>query len=504
MFSSHSVIRRYTPPTCTLEILAKTSPLSRWAGRTLLKELRFKLSFDDPRMIQERAVVISGDREQLQMLCDTVNNYVKDFLQRSTERLSFTTKQSSLDFNNHNSDGNSHEIQVKKEIDSAPQLKNDNCILRSRGMLNHELFFGSLASETSVSKVELSATQLFDLANVLDRYRTEIEAVPNLNTGDVFLDNSASSRKLGISIWASAAAVLLVAVGLTSTKLGIFSQKSSQTNNSIASNSEANNSATSPEIVAPQPSNNTSIPSPKVPETLASAERLPPPPPVDLPKPPPPNIPDFSKYPIPPAGFDLAKLSPPNLPAAPNSVNRQPSLQSPISEEKRSKAFGSNSSNSETIQLPTLPSLVPKSPESNSDREAPTESNRNEDAKNFNDSNAESKWSQNSDRIKLTAANTNSEKAVDRLPQLVEIKDYFQKRWQPPKELTQAIEYRLMLNNNGSIKSIIPLGKTAEIYIDRTNIPLMGESFISPFQKEETPIVRLIFSPDGTVKTFQE
>jgi hypothetical protein len=494
MFSSHSVIRRYTPPTCTLEILAKTSPLSRWAGRTLLKELRFKLSFDDPRIIQERAVVILGNREQLEMLCDTVNNYVKDFLQRSSDRLSFTTKQSSLDLNNHNSDGNSNEIKVKETIYSTSQLKNDDCMLRSLGMLNHELFFGSLASETSVPKIELSATQLFDLANVLDRYRTEIEAVPNLNTGDVFLNNS-NSRKLGIPIWASAAAVLLVAVGLTSTKLGIFSQKSSQTNSSIASNSEAHDSATSPEIVAPQPSNNTSIPSPKVPETLASAERLPPPPPVDLPKPPPPNIPDFSKYPIPPAGFDLAKLSPPNLPAAPNSVNRQPSLQSPISEEKRSLASGSNSSNSETIQLPTLPSLVPQSPESNRD---------NQGLNLPNASDLESKSSKNSDRIKLTAANTNPEKAIDRLPQLVEIKDYFQKRWQPPKELTQALEYRLMLNNNGSIKSIIPLGKTAEIYIDRTNIPLMGESFISPFQKETTPIVRLIFSPDGTVKTFQE
>jgi hypothetical protein len=498
MFSSHSVIRRYTPPTCTLEILAKTSPLSRWAGRTLLKELRFKLSFDDPRIIQERAVEISGDREQLEMLCDTVTTYVKNFLQQSVEQLSLTIKiQSSTDSNNHNSNQNSTDIRAREAIDSTSQLNNKDLVVKSCGMLNHELFFGSLASPTSAPKVKLSATQLFDLATVLDRYRTEIEAVPNLNTGDVFLDNSAS-RKLGIPIWASAAAILLVAVGLTSTKLDIFSQKSSQTNNSIASNSEVNNSTT-PEIVAPQPSQNAPVPSPKVPETLASAERLPPPPPVDLPKPPPPNIPDFSKYPLPSAGFDIAKLSPPNIPNAPNSVNKQPSLPTPVLGEKVN-----NNGNSETIQLPELPTLAPQSPKANSDRAALTESDRNEGTNDSNVSDVESKLSKESARIKLTAANSNPEKTLDRLPQLGEIKDYFQKRWQPPKELTQAIEYRLMLNDNGSIKSIIPLGKTAEIYIDRTNIPLMGESFISPFQKQATPIVRLIFSPDGTVKTFQE
>jgi Domain of unknown function (DUF4335) len=493
MFSSHSVIRRYTPPTCTLEILAKSSPLSRWAGRTLLKELRFKLSFDDPRIIQEQSVIISGDREQLEIICDTVTNYVKNFLQQSSDRLLLNTKtQSSLDSNNHNSDLDSTDIKIEEAIDATSQLNSQDLVLKSCGMLNHELFFGSLASTISAPKVKLSATQLFDLANVLDRYRSEIEALPDLSTGGS-LRSGFASGKIGIPIWGSVAAILLVAVGLTSTKLGIFSQKSSQTNNSIASNSETDgsNSTTTPEIIAPQPSNTKQMPSPKVPETLASAERLPPPPPVDLPKPPPPNIPDFSKYPLPSEGFDLAKLSPPKLPNAPNSANKPSSVPSPALEEKVN-----NDGNSEAIQLPTLPSLVSQSNDANGDRSASINSRNNNDV--------ESKLPQDSDRIKLTAANSNPEKALERLPQLVEIKEYFQKRWQPPKELTQTIEYRLMLNNNGSIKSIIPLGKTSEIYIDRTNIPLMGESFISPFQKQATPIVRLIFSPDGTVKTFQE
>ncbi len=58
---SNSVIRRYTPPTCTLEVFAQSSPLSRWMGKTVLKHLSFELRFDDPRLPEEHRVPIRGD-----------------------------------------------------------------------------------------------------------------------------------------------------------------------------------------------------------------------------------------------------------------------------------------------------------------------------------------------------------------------------------------------------------------------------------------------------------
>jgi hypothetical protein len=477
MLSSHSVIRRYTPPTCTLEISAKSSPLSRWAGRTLLKELRFKLSFDDPRIIQEELVNISGDREQLEMLCDVVSTYVKNFLQQPASQLALITH------SNVKNDNNNFPKTTAKEAYSSPIDSNGAPPeIKSQGMLAHELFFGSLASATSGEKIGLSALQLFDLANALDKYQAEIDALPSL---------VASERKSALPIWASAAAVILVAVVLTSTRLGLFTQQSKPQSDSIASSGDPtadNNSANSPDVVPPAPpqAKTTPTPSPKLPETLASAERLPPPPPVDLPKPPPANVPDPSKYPF----RDLAK--------APNSLNKIPSPPPPTTKANLDRSSGAANTNQEKeiVQIPELPPLVPQSPNSNA--------TQSEIAAQPSPDRGESPAIA-SDPVKLAAADRyNSEKVLERIPQIAELQDYFQKRWKPPEGLTQNLEYRLVLNNNGSIKSIIPLGKASEINLDRTNIPLMGESFISPFQDQPTPIVRLVFSPDGEVKTFTE
>ena len=74
---SYSVLRRYTPPTCALEILAKNSPLSRWAGQTVLKDVRFNLSLDDPKLPPEQWISLRGDRAQLEALQETVQRYVQ-------------------------------------------------------------------------------------------------------------------------------------------------------------------------------------------------------------------------------------------------------------------------------------------------------------------------------------------------------------------------------------------------------------------------------------------
>jgi len=80
---SNSILRRYTPPTCTLEIVSRSSPLSRWMGRSVLKQLRFDLRFDDPRLPEEQRVNIYGDRDQLETLSEVVTAYVQDLLNSS-------------------------------------------------------------------------------------------------------------------------------------------------------------------------------------------------------------------------------------------------------------------------------------------------------------------------------------------------------------------------------------------------------------------------------------
>jgi hypothetical protein len=70
--------------------------------------------------------------------------------------------------------------------------------------------------------------------------------------------------------------------------------------------------------------------------------------------------------------------------------------------------------------------------------------------------------------------------------------------------LTETLEYRLLLNADGSLQRILPLGRTSENFLDRTNMPLLGEPFVSPATNGRNPQVRVVLEPDGKVQTFLE
>jgi len=94
--------------------------------------------------------------------------------------------------------------------------------------------------------------------------------------------------------------------------------------------------------------------------------------------------------------------------------------------------------------------------------------------------------------------------AFDTISQIAEARQYFQQRWNPPQGLTQTLEYTLLVGANGSIQRTIPLGQAAGDYIDRTGIPLVGEAFVSAINSGRNAKIRLVLSPDGSVKTFLE
>jgi hypothetical protein len=101
-----------------------------------------------------------------------------------------------------------------------------------------------------------------------------------------------------------------------------------------------------------------------------------------------------------------------------------------------------------------------------------------------------------------SAGNAANSKLSDTIPQVAEARSYFEQRWKPPSGLTQTLEYSLSLNPDGSIQRILPLGKAAGDFIDRTNMPLPGEPFVSPVQGTGNPRIRLVLTPDGKVQTF--
>jgi hypothetical protein len=107
--------------------------------------------------------------------------------------------------------------------------------------------------------------------------------------------------------------------------------------------------------------------------------------------------------------------------------------------------------------------------------------------------------------VPSTSSKPNESKiALVNTPQLAEVKDYFVKNWEPPSGLNQTLEYSIVLDVDGSIQRIEPLGKAARTYVDRSSLPLIGEPFVSANPQGATPRIRLVLSPDGKVQTFVE
>lgn len=507
---SNSVLRRYTPPTCTLEIAAKSSPLSRWAGKSISKDLRFDLSFDDPRQSEEQRVAIRGDGQDLEMLSDAVNSYIQQFLASSIPLLQTPGTPTNGNALPAQTNGNSksHFLPI---VNQSPQttiqaadgsrLENNsfqsraNIFLQPKGLLCHELYLGQLATAESGATVNLSSTQLFDLATALDEYAAEITALPKLN--------NSPSRKKAPPAWTSAAAMVAVAVGVTG-GIAYFSQQNKPQTTALKTGQPTPLlTPLSPLPVPVAPVVISPLPTPVVPPNLATAPKLPPPSPVTIPPlgkttvPPgviAPNTPVTSS-PLPSTAISII----PRRPTIPNSAIA--TAPAPVFSPRNSANPAAGNSSPTQATIPSapiappalvLPTLKP-SPASGvaTDQVATNPNNRS----------ASAGGTQNPSESNAAPKPANS-RLSDAIPQVAEARSYFQQRWKPPANLTQTLEYYLLLNGDGSIKRIEPLGNAAAKYVDITGIPLLNEPFVSKVTGGGNPKIRVVFNKDGTVETF--
>jgi Domain of unknown function (DUF4335) len=263
---SNSDIRRYTPPTCTLEVLAQNSPLSRWTGKSVVKLQNFELRFDDPRLPEDDRIEIRGDREQLEALCAVVTNYVQNVLQEPPDSFweNFSTQKES-----NNISDTSHQEESDNSSPSKTKLNNpvvpfpDREIrLEPNNHLTHKLFLGSLASPTSGPFVKLSTLQLFDLATALDEYSSDVMALPT--------PQPARRSVSAIPQWAPVAAVLVLAASMTPLTLQFadrMRQQRSATQTAAAKQDQV--------ALQPTPGNGQGIPQPLLtPDTLPPIPNL--------------------------------------------------------------------------------------------------------------------------------------------------------------------------------------------------------------------------------------
>jgi len=528
------VLRRYTPPTCTLEITAKASPLSRWAGKPVLKSLRFELRLDDPRLSEERHITLKGNRDQLEALHTVVSTYIQDFLNRSST-LDIKAKPTNkvpipdTDLEIKTADTllldearNPFSITSRSGKTQTPEVVNNAFPvnnyprLEAGGLLAHNLFLGQLADETSGLMLELSTLQLFDLATALDEYATEVLALPTFKESK----ESKTSQP-----WLKSVAIVILTMGLTTGAIKLFDRSgmNEQTTAKVgsASSTAGANSIFPTPLLSPPPPPPSATPSAKqipIIPTPSSTPSLPPvivsptpvvpatpktvqPPPLLFPQPPTPQPESPPERVVTIAG-DLGSRNQPE--PQPEPIARAPEREriEPIAPMPPIAPIGRNpipvpapTAPPQNSELPTLPnpsnldpltSAVPGITELPPLADAPIPSpvQPQEDTQ---------------------AAESNSKRTLfDTIPQVTEARTYFEQNWTPPKDLNETLEYSLQLDASGAIQQIVPRGKAAGDYIDRTKMPLVGEPFVSAVSDGKSPRIRLVLRPNGKVQTFLE
>jgi hypothetical protein len=541
---SNSVIRRYTPPTCTLEVGAQSSALSRWVGKSVLKQLRFELRFDDPRLPEEERITIRGDRDQLEALCAVVANYVQEFLQKSEESFSLIRETQDSIPASENSYERSNGFNSNNSQMSGGQIR-----IEPSSHLTHKLFLGSLASQASTPVIQLTLLQLFDLATALDEYSNDVVALPNLNT-------NRSRSTFALPDWAPVAAVLVLAIGsmpFTLQYANRIRQKQQvastlkNTQQKIALNESSPASTTpTPAAISPTatplltPPDNLLLQPPL--GTTSALPAIPATPPTSFTAKPGtasktlPSL-TFPSASVPTTGSQLTvprtqtpsfSINPGNTQLPTNytgSIAIQPNsrqnssltttkgkITAPQTGIPSSNPFLGTSNISPGLS-PVIPPLasIPNDPRSKP--LSPAASQPFDPRINSTSSGSSVMGNDNSIADRLsdqgnTGANKPTEVATgalfDSTPQIAEARDFLKKRWQPPEGLTQTLQYSLIVGIDGTIERIFPLGGASRNYFDTTGMPNAGQPFISPSRNGQALRIRAVLSPDGKVQTFPE
>lgn len=536
---SNSVIRRYTPPTCTLQIVAQTSPLSRWMGKTALKQLQFQLSLDDPRLPEDKRITIAGDRQELEALHAAVTNYVQNLLAQSPDRFTAAF------FSNSNSGtaplpaADHNTIQPTVTLNSSsPEF--GNIYLEPGSGLTHNLRLGTLATPATGSIVPLSLLQLFDLATALDEYAADVVALPNLQRQTVTSP---------IPSWAGIAAVLVAAVGLIPVTLK-FASKSPQSQPQLASQPAlAPQAASTPGPIALQPTPpvnfNTPLPTLITPDNI----QIPPPAPVN---PPIGSTPNRSGAPLSTLGDPkVAGKTPgssssntasnlPNIagsnsnsrssliigggaPASgkfsssqkpgqssggisiaeldkmPNTRNGQTTKKSGTTETRTNPAPASKLPNVDPA-LPTVETNPLPSP-ATADKTSPEPSATTGTG---TDAGVGVKPGENTNKPGNNESTSNNDRLFDVTPQIREAREFFKQKWNPPADLKQTLQYSVTVDVDGTVQRILPIGNVAGKYIDRTGMPLVGEKLVSPNKNGQSIRMRIVLTPEGQVEALPE
>lgn len=504
-----SISRQYHPQSCSLEITAQTSPLSRWAKRPILKSVNFLLSFRGLSGQNHEPLEVRGNHEQLQLLSETVTHYVQNRLGQS-----LTTSPSCRIAE--------PEPEAETQPNTASQLS-----LHPRSLITHDLVLGPLATNANHQTISLKASQLFDLVSALDDCTAELEVLPV----------STPSQRPAIPVWASSAAVIVLMLGVSTATLQLTQQQPESKRDWVTASDKPDDnsptkSADKAEGIAAIPKDSTTetsqpppiVPSPPssipLPETSpstgvdqssleSSAKRQPPSPSIIARAPRPETF-------APPTAAKPKAQNPPPTSAQKKQLSNQPPppqqeiLGDPKTNKRLREPVAIAPADSKSVQPQAKLSVPPPA-------SAPAPAAEPEPVSTADTIAAESDLHQADD---LNGNRQAPDRSLNRLgrqaptnaeaayipPTSVpaqDIRQYFKQRWQVPPDLTQPLQYQLTLNANGSLKQVTPLNNIATQYLDKVPLPRVNQPFIAPLKPSQSLQVQLILKPDGTMQILE-
>lgn len=438
-----SIVRQYSAPTCKLEISANPSALSHWAKKLALKNQRFLLKFEDPRVSEDQWTTLRGDRLKLEALTEAVTIYIQCFLSQSQ---------------------NLERSENSKDLTGIllPEFSNQTISLQPKGLLSHTLYLGPIVSDRSESTLTLSSTQLADLASVLDEHSSETLAIPTLNRDTAWMRSPVA--------WGKIAALSLISVGVTATVLRQFDPKPTPT--LIASQSQASDQRLTPPSI-PQPT--PSIPILIQPSTLPGIQ----PPPIAIS----PNSPLTTN------SVTLDKNTPPSLTPSPSTDNpKEKKLIIPVAPQPEATEIIGNQSRKNKSEIPStspqslMRKVQPSAPNPATAPIVTTPSSRTS-----------------------SDANTNAESEPappllgDLSNQIEVIQSKVPTKWTPPDKLSKDISYLMNMSADGTVISIAPEGEG--LSAAQAVVPKKGETIAPPLpNKNSQPYgVRIFFFANGEV-----
>ena len=456
--------RRYTPPTCTLEIYHPQPFWGRWRDQSFPPLFSFQLHFDDPRLAKDDRISIIGDRNLLETLRIKLQKYVNQYLNQST----ITNELSS-------------EVPTKLVTDV------ENVIHFSRqSRYSHLLYYQSFAPHAEIIEVVLNNTQLLDLINALEAFHWDATQVKVIGA------KATISPRLGIALFA------------TVTSISGFWWWQYQQNDGLVikeqniSSQSKNTSQNFPTVIPPSPLDMNQVPEtviPKIPPELINQKTLSPPPIAS-------NSPNLS---VPNRSSNQKST---NDSTSSSTLNVLPDDSS--AQNKQPQSLIKERQNISISPLASLPNL--SSSNTNSSSLSSNENQHKEEniailspplQKNLPNNSIDNSKNNPSANLKQHISYSDSTRKISQ-DISAEVKQYFQGKWQVPDNLTQSIEYRLQVEDNGSLSKVTPVGQVAAIFLQQTPIPAKNEIITSPFTELPYLTVRLILSPNGGVKTFAE